>query len=99
MTYEEERNVEVAVSDYMRANDMYPEVFTQHTPIDNAVIVKAEIRWGDWKHDHLRYGYLLSEWAKANGFRVIVEDHVEQVTEEDGSDCYSGIHKCSLYKA
>lgn len=42
------------------------------------------IEWGDWKHSHAFCNYLLSQ----KGYKL--ED--EEVTEEDGSDCYSSIH-------
>lgn len=47
-------------------------------------IVEIEIRWGDWKSDHLRCKYLMK------GLGYIQEDI--KVTEEDGSDCYSAVH-------
>ena len=43
--------------------------------------VEIEIRWGDWKSDHLRCKYLMK------GLGYIQED--VKVTEEDGSDCNS----------
>ena len=43
-----------------------------------------EIIWGDWKHAHLRADYLMEQF----GFKAVSEN----VTEEDGSDCYSAIH-------
>jgi len=49
---------------------------------DNIVVVTIE--WGDWKHDHTAIDYVM----KQNGFSVMGE----QITEEDGSDCYSSIH-------
>ena len=50
-------------------------------------VVAVEIRWGDWKHDHNRLDYLVRKLVP--GLRNIVTD----VTEEDGSDCYSAIHR------
>lgn len=42
------------------------------------------ISWGDWKHSHARLNYImgLCGYDKAG----------EEVTESDGSDCYSSIH-------
>lgn len=42
------------------------------------------IEWGDWKHDHGYMDYLMRE----NGYVKFNED----LTETDGSDCYSSIH-------
>ena len=46
--------------------------------------IAIEFEWGDWKHEHGYADYVMRE----HGF--IKTD--EQVTEEDGSDCYSSIH-------
>lgn len=50
----------------------------------------CEIRWGDWKHDHLRLDWLMREFLERKGVRVRCVD--SDVTEEDGSDCYSATH-------
>lgn len=44
----------------------------------------VEVNWGDWKHSHGYLDYLMKE----KHFLKIRED----VTEEDGSDCYSANH-------
>ena len=46
--------------------------------------IEISVEWGDWKHSHLFLDYLMKEldYHKSH----------EQVTEEDGSDCYSSIH-------
>lgn len=49
----------------------------------------VEVIWGDWKHDHLWVDRLVTTALK-------VEYKDEEVTEEDGSDCYSSIHKYEL---
>lgn len=49
---------------------------------DNTISVNIE--YGDWKHDHIHCDYIMRE----NGY--VLTD--EQVTWEDGSDCYSSIH-------
>lgn len=46
--------------------------------------VKVEICWGDWKHDHGRCRHLM---GKIGYIRQTIE-----VTEEDGSDCFSAVH-------
>ena len=45
--------------------------------------VIVEIHWGDWKHSHLRADWLMEQ----AGFEFCGEN----VTEEDGSDCYSAM--------
>ena len=50
-------------------------------------VVKVEICWGDWKHDHLRLEFLVKE----NMPELI--SHDKEIIEENGTDCYSAIHK------
>lgn len=45
--------------------------------------ISVEIHWGDWKHEHLRCDWVLG----LIGFSLVSVD----VTEENGSDCYSAI--------
>ena len=47
-------------------------------------VVAVEIHWGDWKHDHWRADWLAEEM----GGTVLATN----ITEENGSDCYSAIH-------
>ena len=46
--------------------------------------VSILIEWGDWKHEHGYLRYLMTQ----EGYKEIDEN----VTEEDGSDCYSAIY-------
>lgn len=54
--------------------------------INNGNMVAIEVFWGDWKHQHLRLDWLMEE-AFSN-----IKNIFEEVTESDGSDCYSAIH-------
>ena len=48
-------------------------------------VTSVEISWGDWKHEHL--------WCDNLMGYIGYETYCEQeVTEENGSDCYSAIH-------
>lgn len=47
-------------------------------------VVVIDIHWGDWKHDHGRAKWLVSQ----HGGNLIGS----KVTEENGSDCYSAEH-------
>jgi len=66
------------IQKYLKENDIYAEV----SECDNQVVVSID--WGDWKHDHKRCDYLM---AKKNYLCV-----QEEITAEDGSDCYSADH-------
>lgn len=61
------------------------DLFAMH--IDKHTIV-IEIEWGDWKHDHGYADYVM----KKHGFKKTGEN----VTEDDGSDCYSSDHFYTL---
>lgn len=46
--------------------------------------VSIDVQWGDWKHDHGFIDYFMEKL----GF-ILIET---ELTEEDGSDCYSATH-------
>ena len=46
--------------------------------------VAIDITWGDWKHEHQYANYLMS----LLGYEFVGA----VVTEDNGSDCYSGTH-------
>ena len=48
-------------------------------------IICVEISWGDWKHDHARADWLITE--KLGGLLMRTD-----MVESDGSDCYSAVH-------
>lgn len=52
--------------------------------------LSVEINWGDWKHEHLRCKWLTTEFFEKLGLAASFET---EITEEDGSDCYSAIHR------
>ena len=54
-------------------------------------VLKIDISWGDWKHDHLR-----AKWVVEDVLNINVRRWDETVTEEDGSDCYSATHSLWL---
>lgn len=50
-------------------------------------VVAVEICWGDWKHSHLYLKHLVEQGMPG------LKKSTEEITEEDGSDCYSAIHR------
>ena len=70
------------VQKVLNENGVYADVY----PHGELPVVQVEIRWGDWKHDHLRADWLIGE--NVQGLSKLGE----QITEEDGSDTYSAIH-------
>ena len=71
--------IEAKFAEYDRRYDVYNDYCG----------ICIEIYWGDWKHDHLFAKMLASEVLNALGLKYTI---TEQLTEEDGSDCYSAIH-------
>ena len=80
------KNIVDALNTYLRENNCHHTVDAYD---DNFYM--AEITWGDWKHDHLRIKYLVEKFAEENGYTCIVGG--EEITENDGSDAYSAIHR------
>ena len=67
---------------YLKRNCMHPDSITG---IDSeGRLVKIEINDGDWKYEHGRLRHLM---AHAGYVRQDIE-----VTQEDGSDCFSAAH-------
>ena len=64
-------------------NDNYCGLTPEITNFESNVI-KIEIEWGDWKHEHRYADYIMEKYSFSKIY--------EQITEEDGSDCYSSIH-------
>lgn len=54
------------------------------------MLIVIEIAWGDWKHEHGYADYVMSQ----HGFTKVREE----ITEEDGDDCYSSNHYYSCLK-
>lgn len=77
------RNSEI-VYNLLKDNDIFADVYEL-----NDLITVVEINWGDWKHDHL-----FAENIIMNAFPNSV--HRCEITEEDGSDCYSARHLFAL---
>ena len=76
--YDSDREEEITIQKYLDDNRLNGEV-----EVDGSNIY-VDIHWGDWKHEHLRCEYLMNKLG-------YTQEYVE-VTEEDGSDCYSAIH-------
>ena len=79
------------VDNKLRDGGVYAEVFPYGHELPVFVVA---IHWGDWKHDHLRATYLVEDFfnKKKEVLKVV---GAENITEENGSDCYSATH---MYK-
>lgn len=80
-TYKIIEEIEKKLNEYNVWADVYEEHFG----------ICIEINWGDWKHEHLCAEWITRELLDLMGYAhkyTITED----ITEEDGSDCYSARH-------
>lgn len=68
------------ISDFLYKNGVYSEVYTQL----GGKVVAVHIEWGDWRHEH--------GWAKDLMGYLGYREVGNEVTAEDGSDCYSATH-------
>lgn len=82
MTDEKVFEVCKRLNKYLKENGIYESAYPYGSDMP---VVEIEISWGDWKHDHLRLKWLMED---IGAIRVSYE-----VTEENGSDCYSAIHR------
>ena len=73
----------------LEENDLWAELYDVKKLDDSHYSIDLEIN-GDWKHDHLRSDWVLSDWAVRNN--CILENHGTTETETDGSDWYKGVH-------
>lgn len=89
MTYETMLNYARDLDCYLEQNGIYTDWMT----VDNGWI-KFEIAWGDWKHEHGFADILVDRWSAQNAIRTGAR--MQQVIEENGSDCYSAIHMVRL---
>ena len=76
------------IRNYLQENDIYSEVYVES---DGRLAVHIDD--GDWKHEHLYTDRMVSKFFYNKGLLVDTET---QVTEEDGSDCYSATHYYEL---
>lgn len=65
---------------------------------DDSFVMCVEIEWGDWKHEHGRANYVINNLLNDLGTEYSSQYMGEEVTEEDGSDTYSSIHKWFITK-
>lgn len=64
-------------------NNLYADV----EQYESLPVLQVSIHWGDWKHEHARAKWLISE--NIEGVTYLNT----KVTEDDGSDCYSADHR------
>ena len=76
--------LEEKVSALLDENKIWAEVWE-----DGSNVVFFQINWGDWKHDHLRAKWLCEQHGGVERYSY--------VTEENGSDCYSAVHKVAFF--
>lgn len=81
--------LENRISDLLCNYDRFDEVF--YNDLGNKIEIQVFVDRGDWKHDHLYVVHLINDTFSPDEIR-------EEITEEDGSDCYSAVHIFTFYK-
>lgn len=79
-----DRDTEILVAKIIEKTLYNEKLYVDYVEYNNG-IVDIHISWGDWKHEHLRCDYIMEQL----GYTCFSES----VTEEDGSDCYSALHR------
>lgn len=65
---------------------------------NNTIYIDITIEWGDWKHEHKRLDFLMYDTIYeynpnlTKSFSKVGED----ITEDDGSDTYSSVHRYEI---
>ena len=76
-------DMEKKIYDLMTEKHLFGEIVEKRADIN---MIAVEILWGDWKHEHARLDWLITE--NFPNLRSICT----YTTEEDETDCYSAIH-------
>lgn len=78
------------LNSYLHQNHIYETVYCDGEQ-GGVYMLSVDINWGDWKHDHLAIDhYVYKFFTKQDDYDLISMD--TEVTDEDGSDAYSGTH-------
>lgn len=72
------------ITNYLKDNGIYADV-SEDSNEDYGHVIRVLIEWGDWKHDHL--------WCEDLMGYLDYTEIDSQVTEDDGSDTYSAVHR------
>ena len=70
------------------------EIYNYDVINDRAGKIVFEID-GDWKHDHLRFNYIVEKYFDDNNIQYIW--YGEDVLEDTGSDWYPAIHTWKIF--
>lgn len=70
--------------EYMKGNNLY---YSPYVNEEDKLVITVED--GDWKHEHLYLDRLIGKFFFNRG---LIVDTETEVTEQDGSDCYSANH-------
>ena len=66
------------------------DMFAEEYGADDSMFftyVDFRINWGDWKHNHLAFNWLVEENV-SDVYKIVEFDY-----EDDGSDCYCSTHR------
>lgn len=79
-------------------NSLWASNINVYSGRNRTINIDISIEWGDWKHEHLRLDHLMYDIIYEYNRDLVKSFYKvkEEITEEDGSDTYSSIHKYEL---
>ena len=89
-THNTYRELADALEDYLHDKKIYNNV-----DIEDDGAFSIYVDWGDWKHEHARLDYYVDDFLRDEELTC---DSEEEVTEDDGQDTYSSIHRSYIRK-
>lgn len=81
------KNITKEINNQFHENHLWADAYFGEREFSTVYEIKVYIDNGDWKHDHLRAVNIVKQILGEN-----FKDHFEEVTESNGSDCYSSVH-------
>lgn len=83
------QNIAEEFYDYCKDNHLYLDDYDATQLNDNTIELYYYISEGDWKHEHLRSKWLLSELCEDKGYSIVGQS---ENAEDSDSDTYSAEH-------
>jgi hypothetical protein len=93
-------DIEKFISKKLDENSLWVNDVSVYESVEtpDAISIDIEVNDGDWKHEHKRLDYLLYDILYAYNPKLAdyCEKIAEDITDEDGSDTYSSIHRYEI---
>lgn len=74
---------------FLEDNKQYYYVDHAYDDVHGNYVIKIDVDWGDWKHDHIYIDNLVQKFFDEKGIKI---ETGKSVTAENGTDAYSATH-------